>query len=102
MLKSVATLSAVHILAQYFTKSLPEEAREASSEHAHPDGREVYTEAVWTCFASLHAHLGEGWSLYPTEIGKGAGKASGEYLVDFMLIDETFGPRIACESRIGR
>ncbi len=61
----------------------------------------MYTKAVWTCFASLRAHLGDGWSLYPTAIAKGVGKASGEYLVDFMLMDETFGPRIACESELG-
>lgn len=102
MLNSFATLEDVRILAQYFAKALPEEAQEASKEHAHPDGRQVYTEAVWTCFNSLRAHLGEGWSLYPAAIAKGPGKAGGEYLVDFMLMDGILGPRIACESELGR
>ena len=102
MLKTLATLRDVQILAKYFSQALPEAAHKSSQEHAHPDGREVYIKAVWTCFASLRAHLGEGWSLYPKAIGRGAGKASGEYLVDFMLMDETFGPRIACASELGK
>ncbi len=101
MLNGLATLEEVQHLGQYFAQALPEQAKELSQVHAHPDGREVYTRAVWRCFADLRALLGEGWSLYPSTIAKGAGKASGEYLVDFMLMDETFGPRIACESELG-
>lgn len=101
MLNGLATLNDAKKLAQYFAQALPEQARELSKEHAHPEGREVYTKAVWQCFSNLRTQLGEGWRLYPASIGKGAGKASGEYLVDFMLMDETFGPRIACESELG-
>ncbi len=69
--------------------------------HKHPDGKGVWTKAIWTCFDRLRASLGPGWSLYPPSLAKGTVRADGEYLVDFMLMDDRLGPRTAFESDFG-
>ncbi len=81
---------------------LPAQAQELSKAHAHPEGREVSTRAVWNCFSDLRLRLAAGWSLYPKTIRKWTGKAKGEYLLDFMLMDAMFGPAHRLRIRTGQ
>ncbi len=100
-LKEHATANDVEKLARFIIINLREQANVLSIGHQHPQGREVWTKALWTTFERLREKLGNGWILYPKVIGKGKGRARGEYLVDFMLMDDKLGPRIACESELG-
>ncbi len=100
-LKEHATAADVKKLAHFLTTNLQEQANLLSIGHKHPEGREVWTKALWTTFERLRKELGPGWKLYPDVIGQGQGRARGEYLVDFMLMDDKRGPRIACESELG-
>lgn len=100
-LTNYAQKSDVEYLGRFFAERLSKEVDGISNSHARPDGREPWTKAVWHCFEALRVELGSNWSLYPKEPGKGPGRAKGEYLADFLLMDETYGPRIACESELG-
>lgn len=101
MLTSYAQQSDIEYLGRFFAEKLSKEATRVAGGHMHPNGKEPWTKAVWHCFETLRVELGAGWTLYPKDPGKGPGKAKGEYLADFLLMDETFGPRIACESELG-
>jgi hypothetical protein len=101
MIANFAQKSDVEHLVRFFKEHLSIEAEKISLTHARSEGREPWTKAVWHCFDILRREMWPDWTLYPDQPARGAGRAKGEYLADFMLMDDKFGPRIACESELG-
>ena len=101
-LSTFASAADIEYVARFFTERMRREAERISNDHPRPDGKNPWTRAVWHCFDALRSELGPTWSLYPRELGEGSGRTKGEYLVDFMLMDRSIGPRIACESELGK
>jgi hypothetical protein len=100
MLGSFATLDDAVYVVRTLSSQFAKYAEELSIGHLRPQGREVWTKAIWKSFEHLRNELGNQWRLFPDQPGKGPGKADGEFLVDFFLFDSRIGPRIACESEL--
>jgi hypothetical protein len=100
MLESFATLDDARYVVRTLSSQFAKYADELSTGHARPQGREVWTKAIWKSFEHLRNDLGTQWKLFPDKRGKGPGKADGEFLVDFFLFDSHLGPRIPCESEL--
>ena len=83
---SIATTIDVSELARHLSASIPKFA-----EHAKSTG--AWTEAVYQAFIE-YKNGRPGWEIYPNAKVK-----KGEYLCDFMLFEQGYGPRIACESQ---
>ena len=101
MLREIVTIDDVKELSKQLILKAIRRQPEFAKGHKKPDGSEVWTKAIWRSFDDLRAYLGNGWKLYPEKPPKGSGRAAGEFLVDFILIDDRTGPRIACESELG-
>lgn len=83
---SIANEATVTELGRHLASTIPELAKDAKST-GH------WTEAVYKSFA-LYRERREGWKLYPETKAK-----LGEFLCDFMLFEDGYGPRVACESQ---
>ena len=81
---SIATEVDVVELAHHLSSRIPKLAHEARST-GH------WTEAVYKAFVEYKK---DGWKVYPETKAK-----KGEYLCDFMLFQDGYGPRVACESQ---
>lgn len=57
-----------------------------------PADRFVWTTAVWRAFSEVAQS--RGWKLYPE-----VKPFKGEYLLDFVLWEPNYGPRVVCESQ---
>jgi hypothetical protein len=100
MLESFATMDDAKYVVRTLSSQFARYAGELSIGHDRPEGRAVWTGAIWKSFDNLRNELGDGWKLFPDKPAKGSGKADGEFLVDFFLFDSRLGPRIACESEL--
>jgi len=85
-MNSIATEKDVTEIAKHLSTRIPKLAEQAKSTGA-------WTEAVYMAFVE-YKDCRPGWSIYPDTRAK-----KGEYLCDFMLFEENYGPRIACESQ---
>jgi len=83
---SFATKSNVSELARHLSDSIPKLA-------GNDKRAKVWTEAVHKSF-SEYGKARQGWNVHPETKAK-----KGEYLCDFMLFEDGYGPRIACESQ---
>jgi hypothetical protein len=81
---SIATEGDVIELARYLSDQIPKLAEQAKSTGG-------WTVAVYDAFNG-YKNARPGWRIYPETKAK-----EGEYLCDFMLFQERYGPRIACE-----
>jgi hypothetical protein len=81
---SIATKIDVSELARHLSARIPKLAEQAKSTGA-------WTEAVYQAFIE-YKNCRPSWEIYPNAKAK-----KGEYLCDFMLFEQGYGPRIACE-----
>lgn len=84
MSNSIANKKEVIKLATELGRDIPSVARDGSSR--------AWTQAVWECFRNIGKN--RSWLLYPDNQ-----PYSGEFLVDFVLWDTNYGPRVVCESQ---
>jgi hypothetical protein len=94
-MKSIAGKSFIQELASRISRDLPKLSAECLDRTS--SGTREYTWAVGQFWEEYRRGKGPGWTLYPQ-----GGGTSGHYLVDFILFDKAYGPRIACESEWGR
>lgn len=90
-MKSMANLENIAQLAARLAVEVPRLSEKYSHMRTR-SGRKEYTNAV-----------GEFWNDYAVHRERGTAKwtVHTEYLTDFMLFEENYGPRIACESEWG-
>ena len=81
---SIATKGDVSELAKHLCDRIPKLAEQAKSTGG-------WTVAVYDAFREYKSAR-QGWRIYPETKAK-----KGEYLCDFMLFEDRYGPRIACE-----
>ena len=84
-LKSIADKEHVTDLARQLSSRIPVIANLPNTPYG-------WTGAVWTAFNELAQ--AKKWTLYP-----GKQPYKGEYLLDFVLWEENYGPRVVCESQ---
>jgi hypothetical protein len=84
MSDSIANERTVTELANTLTTRIPE--------LAHSDPKERWTHGVFEAFKEYAKS--KGWKLYPEN-----GPYKGEYLLDFVLWEAGYGPRVVCESQ---
>ena len=83
---SIATKRHISELARHLSDLIPQLA-------GKDNGADAWTNAVHSAFAK-YSRPRPGWRIYPKTKAK-----KGEYLCDFMLFEDGYGPRVACESQ---
>ncbi len=93
-MRSVARKRVIQELANRISSDLPKLAKKCPVKTQYET--KEYTWAVGQFWERYRRQMGPGWKLYPKN-----GATKGHYLVDFILFDKAYGPRIACESEWG-
>ncbi|HTU49249.1 MAG TPA: hypothetical protein VMF56_01575 [Acidobacteriaceae bacterium] len=92
-MRSIARKRVIQELASRISSDLPKLAKKRPKTQ---NETKEYTWAVGQFWEKYRREKGSGWELRPEN-----GGTKGHYLVDFILFDKAYGPRIACESEWG-
>ena len=97
---SMANEHAIRGLADQISHEVPELVKSKDCLYKTAYQTKEWTWAVWQFwkrYCQVMSRKGSAmWEMCPRD-----GVAKGEYLVDFMLFENKYGPRIACESEWG-